>query len=124
MVTIRRHPVPADSYDPNRPLNDLLLAQIDHFKHVAERLPPEVRSTIPTVPSTYDRDGVNQFIAAVTGACMRTKIERPQVVKVVRRRKQPETLAIAASAEERPEKSKPAMSKSKPKRSKEARRKR
>jgi len=26
MVTIRRHPVPTNSYDPKRPLNDLLVS--------------------------------------------------------------------------------------------------
>lgn len=123
MVTIRRHPVPADSYDPDRPLNDLLLAQFEHFKHVAQRLPPEVRSTIPAEPSTNDREGVDRFIAAITGAFVSKKIERPQLVKVTRRRKQPVTLAIAASAEEKPKRSKPAQSKSKSKRSRDARRK-
>lgn len=123
MVTIRRHPIPADSYDPNRPLNDLLLAQFEHFKHVAQRLPPEVRSTIPVEPSTNDREGVDRFIAAITGACVSRKIERPQLVKGARRRKQPVTLDIAASAEEKPKKSKPAKAKFKSKRSSDARRK-
>lgn len=122
MVTIRRHPVPADSYDPNRPLNDLLLAQLEHFKHIAQRLPPEVRSAVPAEPSSSDREGVDRFIAAITGACVSRKIERPRLIKPVRR-KQPGTLAIAAAAEERPKRSTAAKSKSKAKPGKAARRK-
>ena len=39
MATIHKHPVPTDSYDPKRPLNDLLIAQFEHFKHIARSLP-------------------------------------------------------------------------------------
>ena len=54
MVTIRRHPVPTDSYDPKRPLNDLLVAQLEHFKHVAKNLPSDLRNTVPAEPSLED----------------------------------------------------------------------
>lgn len=99
MVTIRRHPVPTDSYDPNRPLNDLLVAQFDHFKHIAEALPPEVRSAIPATPSPDDREAVDRFVAAITGYHVSCKIEKLRLVKPARRR-QPGTLeTVAATAE-------------------------
>src|ERR1039458_2849958 len=83
MVTIRRHPVPTDSYDPKRPLNDLLVAQFDHFKHIAEALPPEVRSAIPATPSPDDREAVDRFIAAITGYHVSRKMEKPRLVSAL-----------------------------------------
>jgi hypothetical protein len=115
MVTIRRHPVPADSYDPNRPLNDLLLAQLDHFKHIAKGLPAELQNTIPSEPSIEDREGVDRFIAAVTGVHVSRKKAKPLLVakpgaKTVSR-KQSVTLDLAAVAEEQPKKTGSAKSK-------------
>ena len=77
MVTIRRHPVPTDSYDPKRPLNDLLVAQLEHFKHIAKSLPSEVRSTVPAEPSLEDREGVDRFITAITGIHVSRKKAAP-----------------------------------------------
>ena len=112
MVTIRRHPVPTDSYDPKRPLNDLLVAQLEHFKHIAKSLPSELRSTIPAEPSIEDREGVDRFIAAVTGLHVSRKKPAPQLVAKPVRRKQPVTLSLAAAAEETSTKKNPAKSKS------------
>lgn len=114
MATIHKHPVPADSYDPKRPLNDLLIAQLDHFKHVAKRLPQELRSAIPAEPSLEDREGVDRFIAAVTGVHVGRKKVQPQLVAKPVRRKPPVTLDLAASAEEAPV-NKPAKSQGKQK---------
>jgi hypothetical protein len=101
MVTIRRHPVPTDSYDPKRPLNDLLVAQFDHFIHIAEALPPEVRSAIPATPSPDDREAVDRFIAAITGSHVSRKMEKPRLVKPARRR-QPGTLETVAATAGKP----------------------
>ena len=46
MANIRRYPVPADSFDPNRPLNDLLQAQLEHFREVEKRLPRRIQPTL------------------------------------------------------------------------------
>ena len=104
MATIRRHPVPADSYDPKRPLNDLLVAQLEHFKHIAKGLPAELQDAIPVEPSLEDRPAVDRFIAAVTGVHVRRKKATPRLVAMPVRRKQPVTLDLAAVAEEQPEK--------------------
>jgi hypothetical protein len=112
MVTIRRHPVPTDSYDPKRPLNDLLVAQLEHFKHIAKTLPLYVRNTVPAEPSIDDREGVDRFIAAVTGIHVSRKKATPRLVTKPARRKQPVTLDLAAAAEETSTKNKPAISNS------------
>jgi len=112
MATIHRHPVPTDSYDPKRPLNDLLVAQLELFKHIAKSLPSELRGTVPAEPSVEDRGGVDRFIAAVTGVHMSRKKAKPQLVAKPVRRKQPGTLDLAAAAEQTPTKNKPAEPKS------------
>jgi hypothetical protein len=66
MATIQRHPVPPESYEPDRPLNDLGRDQFALFTHVAERLPAEVRATQPPVPSPEDGMAASRFIAAIT----------------------------------------------------------
>jgi hypothetical protein len=111
MATIRRHPVPADSYDPNRPLNDLLLAQLDHFKHIAKGLPAEFQNAIPSDPSVEDREGVDRFIAAVTCVHVGRKKAKPLLVAKPVSQKQSVTLDLAAAAEEQPKKTGSAKSK-------------
>jgi hypothetical protein len=111
MVTIRRHPVPADSYDPKRPLNDLLVAQLEHFKHIAKSLPSDLRNAVPAEPSIEDREGVDRFIAAVTGIHVSRKKPAPRLVAKPFRRRQPATLDIAAAGETSTE-NKPAKSNS------------
>ena len=116
MVTIHRHPVPTDSYDPERPLNDLLLAELDHFKHIAQKLPSDLRKALPAAPSPDDREAVDLFIAAITRALVSQKRERLHLVQPgikPTRRQQPDTLDIAAAAEQNPAPSKPAKAKSK-----------
>jgi len=66
MATIQRHPVPPESYEPDRPLNDLGRDQFALFTHVAERLPAEVRATLPPVASPEDGLAASRFIAAIT----------------------------------------------------------
>jgi hypothetical protein len=112
MVTIRRHPVPNDSYDPKRPLNDLLVAQLEHFKHIAKSLLSDFRNTVPAEPSIEDREGVDRFIAAVTGVHVSRKRAAPRLVAKPPRRKQPVTLNLAAEAEEPSTKNKPSKSNS------------
>jgi hypothetical protein len=110
MATIHKHPVPTDSYDPKRPLNDLLVAQLEHFKHVAKTLPSDLRNTLPAEPSLEDREGVDRFIAAITGAHVSHKKATPGLVAKPVRRKKPVTVNLAGEAGETPTKNKPAKS--------------
>jgi hypothetical protein len=96
MATIRRHPVPLDSYAPNRPLNDLLREQLAHFIHVEERLPPSQRVKMP-IPAADDADAANRFIAAVTEQLM--SIKRSPPLRLIRRRTpQPPSPGITIAA--------------------------
>jgi hypothetical protein len=98
MATIRRHPVPPDSFHPDAPLNDLGRKQLEHFIHVAERLPPKLRLDMP-MPSPDDGLAVSRFIAAVTERLMTRK--QPPLTLVGKRRRKPAStgISIAAGAE-------------------------
>jgi hypothetical protein len=98
MATIRRHPVPPDSFHPDAPLNDLGREQLKHFIHVAERLPPNLRVDMP-IPSPDDGLAVSRFIAAVTERLMTRK--QPPLTLVGKRRPKPAStgISIAAGAE-------------------------
>lgn len=98
MVTIRRYPVPPDSYNPNAPLNDLMLSQLEHFVHVAKRLPPQSQVKVP-VPSADDAAAAHRFIAAVTEQLMSLKKSPLRLVRKRAARTQSPGLSIAASAE-------------------------
>jgi hypothetical protein len=38
---------PKAAFNKNRRMSDLIRKQIEHFKHLEEKLPPEVRATLP-----------------------------------------------------------------------------
>ncbi len=99
MATIRRHTVPADSFQPDAPLNDLGKKQLEHFIEVAKGLPMELRVDMP-IPSPEDSLAAGRFIAAVTERLMSRK--RPALKLVGKRRRKPASTAIsiAAGAEE------------------------
>lgn len=99
MATVRRHPVPADSYQPNKQLNDLVREQLNHFIHVAERLPANVRAELPPVPSREDELGASTFIAEVTRHLLSRK-RAPLRVSRKKARKAPlQGVSLAAAVE-------------------------
>jgi hypothetical protein len=101
MATVKRHPVPQDSYKPDRPLNDLMLAQLEHFVDAARHLPPDLRAGL-VEPSPADAAASSRYIAAVTAALLSQR--KPAITLVSSRprrasRAQPaEGLALAAAA--------------------------
>jgi hypothetical protein len=98
MATIRRHPVPIESYAPDRPLNDLLIEQLKHFIHVEERLDPKLRVTVP-IPSLDDVAEANRFTAAVTERLMSIKRSPPfRLVKNRTPKRSSSSIALAAQA--------------------------
>jgi hypothetical protein len=120
MATIRRYPVPADSFVPDRPLNDLLQAQLEHFRKVEHRLPRRVQPTLhPDMPPPSPKDAAasNHYIATMTNL-IRERAQNPAakpllVTKAARPpRIMPAGLAIAAS-ESHPQKSAAAKKKKK-----------
>ncbi len=108
MATIRRHPVPPDSYDPNRPPNDLVREQLQHFIEVSQRLPPSLRVDMP-IPSPDDAAAANNFIAVVTERLM--SVKRPPLKLVPKRKRKAPAAAIALAAQAEA----PASPRSKPK---------
>jgi len=38
---------PKSAFDKNRRMSDLIKKQVEHFKHLEEKLAPEVRATLP-----------------------------------------------------------------------------
>lgn len=107
MATIRRYPVPADSFAPDRPLNDLLQAQLEHFRKVEQRLPRHVQPTLhPDMPppSPKDAPASNRYIATMTNL-IRERAQKPAAkpapVLVAKAARPPKIrqagLAIAAS---------------------------
>jgi hypothetical protein len=101
MVTIRRHPIPPDSYNPDRPLNALMRAQLEHFAHVAERLSPEIQVGL-SVPSPEDPATANRFTAAVTEHLMSIKRPPLQIAKKHGHKSRRQNVRIAAQAESSP----------------------
>jgi hypothetical protein len=99
MATIRRHTVPADSFQPDAPINDLGREQLKHFIHVAERLPLNLRVDLP-IPSPEDSVAVGRFIAAVTERLMSRKRPALKLVGKRRRKRASTAISIAAGAEE------------------------
>jgi hypothetical protein len=98
MATIRRHPVPSDSFRADAPLNDLLLKQLEHFVEVAKRLPAELRVDMP-VPLPQDSAAAERYIAAVTERLISRKRPPLTVVRRSRRRRTTPGISIAAIAE-------------------------
>lgn len=69
MAIINRYPIPSDSFAPNRPLNDLLRAQLEHFQLVEKRLPRPLRPSLNAEraePLPHDAPASNQYVAAMT----------------------------------------------------------
>ncbi len=113
MATVKRHPVPDSSYEPDRPLNDLGREQLSHFVHAERRLAPHHRTGLPE-PSPEDGPACSMYIAAVTrtllalrGDAKPAKKQGPRLVSSRPKPKgktRPQPLAIAAAADKEPRK--------------------
>jgi hypothetical protein len=58
---------PAEAFNKNRPVSDLIRAQVNHFKHVERKLTAEQRQVIPQQGVTTENEAA-QYIAAMTAA--------------------------------------------------------
>jgi hypothetical protein len=105
METIRVPRTPAEAFNKDRRVSDLIRAQVNHFKHIEQKLSPEQRRSIPQQGVTTEGEAA-QYIAAITAA-LRPKPAAaaspgPQAVPATSRatsRPVPaEGLAIAAAA--------------------------
>src|ERR1700730_1443945 len=68
----------ATSFQKDRPLSDLLKQQLRHFQHVASRLPPAVRATIPSF-AIKTPQGSAEYVGYMT-ALLRDMPRKPMLV--------------------------------------------
>ena len=98
-------PVPAppkSSFNTNRRVSDLLLSQVKHFQHVAQKLGLEVDRALER--DIYNEGGAARYITSITRA-LRSGSQpfKAKPVVAIRRairppRQQPATLDLAAGA--------------------------
>lgn len=67
---------PAEAFNKNRPVSDLIRAQVNHFKHVERELSAEQRQAIPQQGVTTENEAA-QYIAAMTAALRRQAVAVP-----------------------------------------------
>lgn len=65
-MIIRVGAPPKSTFNQDRPISDLIRSQVEHLKHVEERLTPEQRSTIPSGEIKTEAEAA-KYIAAMTG---------------------------------------------------------
>jgi hypothetical protein len=104
------HP-PAEAFNKNRRVSDLIRAQVNHFKHVEQKLSAEQRRGIPQHGISTEGEAA-LYIAAMTALLRGQPVSAPSPgrqavpgIRLVGRRpaarpKPAEGIAIAASAEE------------------------
>lgn len=104
------HP-PAEAFNRNRRVSDLIRAQVNHFKHVEQKLSAEQRRGIPQHGISTEGEAA-LYIAAMTALLRGQPVSAPSPgrqaapgIRLVGRRaaarpKPAEGIAIAASAEE------------------------
>ena len=105
METIHVPRPPAEAFNKNRRVSDLIRAQVNHFKHIEQKLSAEQRRSIPQQGVTTEGEAA-QYIAAITAALHPKPVAAaspgPQAVPGIQRvtpRPVPgEGLAIAAAA--------------------------
>ena len=65
METILVPGPPRSAFNKNRRMSDLIRKQIEHFKHLEEKLPPEVRATLPK-HNLITEDDAARYIGPMT----------------------------------------------------------
>lgn len=91
---------PKTAFNMDRPISDLIRSQLAHFKHVEEKLPADVRATLPQDAIATEGEAA-RYIAAMT-RLLRAKAAAAAMPApiVMPRRAEPESgLALAAAAE-------------------------
>jgi hypothetical protein len=114
-MLIRVGAPPKTAFNQNRPISDLIRSQVEHLKHVEERLTPEERRALPAEEIKTEAQAA-RYIAAMTtvlqsGAWAEAAVEiapkvesirRPSKKAVKKHSKQPPAagskLALAASS--------------------------
>ena len=82
MEIIHVPPPGKTAFHKGRPLSDLIKAQIRHFKHVEDKLSPELREKIPQHRITTENEAA-QYITAMTRLLRSGVAEKPAKPKIV-----------------------------------------
>ena len=82
MEVIPVPPTPKQAFHKGRPMSDLIKAQVMHFKHVEEKLPPEQREKIPQHRITTENEAA-LYITAMTRLLRSGVSEKPAKPKLV-----------------------------------------
>jgi len=65
MEPIHVPPTPSQAFNKNRRISDLIRAQVQHLKHLENKLPAEVRQQLPQHPIVTEDDAA-RYIAPMT----------------------------------------------------------
>lgn len=57
---------PREAFNKNRPISDLIRKQVEHFKHIEEKLPQDIRAMLPQLSIVTESDAA-RYISAMTG---------------------------------------------------------
>lgn len=91
---------PKSAFNKNRCASDLIKKQVEHFKHLEYKLPPEIRATLPQ-HAIVTEDDAARYIGPMTRFFLSRKATAAPKKPLVMRAPASEQagLAIAASAE-------------------------
>jgi hypothetical protein len=101
-MLIRVAAPPKTAFNQNRPISDLIKSQVEHLKHLEERLPAEQRSTIPEGAIVTEADAA-RYIAAMTAVLKGdTAVAQTPAIPKVRSIRTPVKKATKKSAKKAP----------------------
>jgi hypothetical protein len=72
--------LPREAFNKHRPISDLVRNQVEHFRHVEEKLPKDVREKLPSHAITTE-DEAARYIHAMTAYLL----SRPRPKKTVKK---------------------------------------
>ena len=96
---------PKEAFNKHRLISDLVRKQVEHFKHVEEKLPDDVRARLPQHDVVTENDAAHYIAAITTYLLNRPDAASPEIPKKAPSPKRPvamparPALAIAAAAE-------------------------
>lgn len=73
---------PRQAFNKHRPISDLIRNQVEHFKHVEQKLPDDVRQKLPSHAITTE-DEAASYIHAMTAYLLSRPRPKPAAKKAV-----------------------------------------
>jgi hypothetical protein len=74
--------VPSEAFNKNRRISDLVRKQVEHFKHIEEKLPADVRAKLPQEEIVTEADAA-RYIAPITSYLLSRPRPKPLAKKAV-----------------------------------------